>query len=90
MRNINIIMSEYAQYKRISDETNGILDALKSEMRDFLRANNIRDFNGDEHKIKVIAKANSYINFDLVKAFLPDIDKKDISTRTEYEYLKFD
>ena len=82
MREINEIMREYAQYKRVADETTAIIDSLKNEMRDYLRSINEKAYIGNEHKIKVINRTNSYISWDKVKELLPTVNKSDISCET--------
>ena len=47
---IDKIFKELAEYNRIADETNAIIESLKDEIKTYMKANNTDTVIGKEHK----------------------------------------
>ena len=47
---INTIMKQLAEYNRIADETNAIIESLKDEIKTYMKDNNTDIVIGNEHK----------------------------------------
>ena len=73
MENINEIMAQIAQYQRIAEETAGIIDGLKDELKNYMSANGLETLSGDEHKATYKAVDSSRIDTKALKKELPDI-----------------
>ena len=50
MRDINLIFSELAQYKRLQEETSAIIDTLTDEIKSVMIATNNYKIIGNEHR----------------------------------------
>lgn len=48
--NINDIMKQLAEYNRIADETNDMIESLKDEIKTYMKENNTDTVIGNEHK----------------------------------------
>jgi predicted phage-related endonuclease len=47
---INATMKQLAEYNRIADETNAIIESLKDEIKKYMKDNNTDTIIGTEHK----------------------------------------
>ena len=50
MCNYNKVMKELAEYKRIAEQTNDIINALQDELKQYMAENGLEILTGDEHK----------------------------------------
>ena len=50
MRDVNIIFSELAQYKRLQEETSAIIDTLTDEIKSIMTSTNNYKIVGNEHR----------------------------------------
>lgn len=71
--NINEIMKELAQYKRIQEETTGIIDGLTDQLKAYMTAHGIETLTGDEHKASYKTVSSSRIDTTAIKKDLPEI-----------------
>ena len=73
MCDYNAVMKQLAEYKRIQEETNGIIEGLQDELKQYMRENNLDVLNGNEHK--AIFKSITSIRLDTtaLKNELPEI-----------------
>jgi predicted phage-related endonuclease len=76
MKNIDIIMGELAQYTRLQEETAAIIDGLKDELKNIMRAQNIEVLQGTEHKASYKAIISSRIDTTALKKDAPEIAAK--------------
>lgn len=76
MKNIDTIMGELAQYTRLQEETAAIIDGLKDELKNIMRAQNIEVLQGTEHKASYKAIISSRIDTTALKKDAPEIAAK--------------
>lgn len=76
MKNIDIIMGELAQYTRLQEETAAIIDRLKDELKNIMRAQNTEVLQGTEHKASYKAVISSRIDTTALKKDAPEIAAK--------------
>lgn len=76
MKNIDIIMRELAQYTRLQEETVAIIDGLKDELKNIMRAQNTEVLQGTEHKASYKAVISSRIDTTALKKDAPEIAAK--------------
>lgn len=80
MTNINEIMAQLAQYNRMKDETEAIIDGLKDQLKQYMIENKLDTLNGDEHKAIYKAVESSRLDTKALKADLPEIAAKYTTT----------
>ncbi len=71
--NINEIMMELAQYKRLQEETNAIIEGLTDQIKAYMTENNVDTITGEEHKATYKTVTSSRIDTTALKKALPDI-----------------
>lgn len=76
MKNIDIIMGELAQYTRLQEETAAIIDGLKDELKNIMRAQNTEVLQGTEHKARYKVVISSRIDTTALKKDAPEIAAK--------------
>lgn len=76
MKNIDTIMRELAQYTRLQEETATIIDGLKDELKNIMRAQNTEVLQGTEHKASYKAVISSRIDTTALKKDAPEIAAK--------------
>lgn len=76
MKNIDTIMRELAQYTRLQEETAAIIDGLKDELKNIMRAQNTEVLQGTEHKASYKAVISSRIDTTALKKDAPEIAAK--------------
>lgn len=74
--NIDGIMAELAQYTRLQEETAAIIDGLKDELKNIMRAQNTEVLQGTEHKASYKAVISSRIDTTALKKDAPEIAAK--------------
>lgn len=71
--NINDIMKELAQYKRLQDETAAIIEGLTDQLKEYMTANQLDTLTGDEHKATYKIVTSSRIDTTALKKALPEV-----------------
>lgn len=71
--NINEIMKELAEYIRIQEETAAIIDALKDQVKQYMKENNIDTVIGADHKAMYKPVTSSRIDTTALKKENPGI-----------------
>lgn len=74
--NIDDIMAELAQYTRLQEETAAIIDGLKDELKNIMRAQNTEVLQGTEHKAGYKVIISSRIDTTALKKDAPEIAAK--------------
>lgn len=85
-KELNAIMEQLAQYQRMAEETAGIIDGLKDELKAYMTANNLETITGDEHKATYKAVESSRIDTKALKNELPDIATRYTTTTTTMRF----
>ena len=65
--NINDIMKELAQYKRLQDETAAIIEGLTDKIKQYMTDNQLETLTGDEHKATYKTVTSSRIDTTALK-----------------------
>ena len=71
--NINDIMKELAQYKRLQDETAAIIEGLTDQLKEYMTANQLDTLTGDEHKATYKIVTSSRIDTTALKKAMPEV-----------------
>lgn len=71
--NINDIMKELAQYKRLQDETAAIIEGLTDQLKEYMTANQLDTLIGDEHKATYKIVTSSRIDTTALKKAMPEV-----------------
>lgn len=71
--NINEIMKELAQYKRLQDETGAIIEGLTDKIKQYMTENQLETLTGDEHKATYKTVTSSRIDTTALKKALPEV-----------------
>ena len=71
--NINDIMKELAQYKRLQDETAAIIEGLTDQLKEYMTANQLETLTGAEHKATYKTVASSRIDTTALKKAMPEV-----------------
>lgn len=71
--NINDIMKEFAQYKRLQDETAAIIEGLTDQLKEYMTANQLDTLTGDEHKATYKIVTSSRIDTTALKKAMPEV-----------------
>lgn len=71
--NINEIMKELAQYKRLQDETAAIIEGLTDKIKQYMTENQLETLTGDEHKATYKIVISSRIDTTALKKALPEV-----------------
>jgi predicted phage-related endonuclease len=70
---INIIFNELAQYMRMSEEINAVMDGLKDQIKDYMVSAGVDTVTGSEHKATYKTVSSSRVDTKALKAAHPDI-----------------
>ena len=70
---INAIMAELAQYKRLQDETAAIIEGLTDQLKEYMTANQLDTLTGSEHKATYKSVTSSRIDTTALKKALPEV-----------------
>ncbi len=87
MENINTIMQELAQYKRIQEETAAIIDGLQDKIKAYMTAQGVDTINGNEHKASYKAVISSRIDTTALKREAPEIAARYTKTTETRRFL---
>lgn len=86
MTNINEIMAQLAQYNRMKEETDAIIDGLKDQLKSYMTENGIETLTGDEHKAIYKAVETSRLDSKALKAELPEIAARYTTTSSTMRF----
>lgn len=86
--NINEIMAELAQYKRIQEETAAIIDGLTDTLKNIMMESGVDTLAGSEHKATYKSVTSSRIDTTALKKDMPEIAKQYTKT-TETKRFTF-
>lgn len=70
---INAIMAELAQYKRLQDETAAIIEGLTDQLKEYMTANQLDTLTGNEHKATYKTVTSSRIDTTALKKAMPEV-----------------
>lgn len=70
---INAIMAELAQYKRLQDETAAIIEGLTDQLKEYMTVNQLDTLTGNEHKATYKTVTSSRIDTTALKKALPEV-----------------
>lgn len=73
MFDYNVTMKQLAEYKRMQEETNAIIESLTDELKGYMKENNLDVLNGNEHKAMYKSITSSRVDTTALKNELPDI-----------------
>lgn len=73
MDRINEIMRELAEYIRLQEQAAATVDALKDEIKAYMKDNNLDTLQGTEHKATFKAVTTNRIDSAALKKAMPDV-----------------
>ena len=82
MFDINAIFAELAQYNRLLEETESIIDGLKDTIKAYMVENNLDTLSGDEHKATYRPVTSSRVDTTALKKELPEVVAHYLRTST--------
>lgn len=71
--NINEIMRELAQYKRLQDETAAIVESLTDTIKQYMTENQLETLTGNEHKASYKTVTSTRIDTTALKKAMPEV-----------------
>lgn len=86
MCDYNAVMKQLAEYKRIQEETNSIIEGLQDELKTYMKDNKLDVLNGNEHKATYKPITSSRIDTTALKNELPDIATKYTRETTTHRF----
>ena len=88
MRDVNIIFSELAQYKRLQEETSAIIDTLTDEIKSIIAPTNKYKVVGNEHRAAWAGVTQSKVDTKKLKEQFPQIAEQ-LTTQSTYKRFTF-
>ena len=88
MRDINLIFSELAQYKRLQEETSAVINTLTDEIKSIMTATNNYKMVGNEHRAAWVDVTQSKIDTKRLKEQFPQIAEQ-LTTQSTYKRFTF-
>lgn len=79
-------MAQLAQYNRMKEETDAIIDGLKDEIKAYMTENGLETLTGDEHKAIYKAVESSRVDTKALKAELPEIAARYTTTTSTMRF----
>ena len=70
---INAIMAELAQYKRLQEDAAAMVESLTGTLKQYMTDNRLETLTGTEHKATYKTVTSSRLDTTALKAALPDI-----------------
>ena len=86
MCDYNAVMKQLAEYKRIQEETNGIIEGLQDELKAYMKENNLDVLNGNEHKAIYKPITSSRVDTTALKNELPEIAARYTGETTTHRF----
>ena len=71
--NVNAIMTELAQYKRLQDEAAAMVESLTDTLKQYMADNRLETLTGTEHKVTYKTVTSSRIDTAALRKERPDI-----------------
>lgn len=71
--NINEIFKQLAEYTRIKEEAEAVVDSLKDEIKAYMTAQGVDTLTGSEHKASYSLVTSSRVDTTALKKQYPDI-----------------
>lgn len=71
--NVNIAMKELAEFIRMKEELESIVEGLKDELKKYMDTNGLDVLIGEEHKVIYKESTTSKIDITALRNVLPDI-----------------
>ena len=88
MRDINLIFSELAQYKRLQEETSAIIDTLTDEIKRIMSESGNYSIVGNEHRATWSDVTQSKIDTKKLREQFPQIAEQ-LATKSTYKRFTF-
>ena len=88
MCDYNRVMKELAEYRRLKEETETMIEGLQDELKAYMMSENIDTLSGDEHKATYKVVTSNRVDTKLLKKEYPDIASK-CSTATTTRRFTF-
>lgn len=85
--NINETMKELAQWQRMKEEADAMVEALKDQIKEHMTAAGLEVLTGEEHKASYKAVTSSRIDTTALKRDLPEIAAKYTKTTETRRFL---
>ena len=85
---INAIMAELAQYKRLQEDATAMVESLTDTLKQYMADNRLETLTGTEHKATYKTVTSSRIDTTALKRNAPDIAEKYTKT-TETKRFTF-
>lgn len=73
---INAIMTELAQYKRLQEDATAMIESLTDTLKQYMVDNRLETLTGNEHKATYKTVTSSRIDTTALKRNAPDIAEK--------------
>ena len=73
MVDINAIMAELAQYKRLQEDATAMIESLTDSLKQYMTDNRLETLTGTEHKATYKTVTSSRIDTTALKRNAPDI-----------------
>lgn len=70
---INAIMAELAQYKRLQEDATAMVESLTDTLKQYMADNRLETLTGNEHKATYKTVTSSRLDTAALKQALPDI-----------------
>ena len=85
---VNAIMTELAQYKRLQEDATAMVESLTDTLKQYMVDNQLETLTGNEHKATYKTVTSSRIDTTALKRNAPDIAEKYTKT-TETKRFTF-
>lgn len=79
---INDVMRELAEYKRLQEEINATVDGLQDQIKQYMTAQGVDTITGNEHRASYKTITSARIDTGAIKRELPDIAARYTKTTT--------
>lgn len=73
---INVIMEQLAQYQRMQEEVNAVLETLKDTVKAYMQEHQLETLIGSEHKAVYKVVVSARVDTTALKKDLPDVAAK--------------
>ena len=84
---INAIMAELAQYKRLQDEAAAMVESLTDTLKQYMTDNRLETLTGTEHKATYKTVTSSRLDTAALKTALPDIAARYTKTTATKRFI---
>lgn len=84
--NINEIMRQLAEYTRIKEETEAVIDGLKDTLKEYMTKEHLDTITGEEHKATYKEVKSSRIDTTALKKELPEVASRYTTTTSSMRF----